>query len=220
MRRCANAATAHRSCVLTVLLLTAVLTLPSAAAAYSGMLSSADENPGILGTGQWIKDGPTTIEWNVTQNGDGTWHYAYTFTHPEGATSHFILETSDNFATADIWDATGDISEIEIGLHTVGPGNPTMPDDVYGIKFGADGLSTHIEFDSSRLPMWGDFYSKDGMAGGQGMNSAWNAGFTADDSDPDVPVQDGSIDFHILVPNTHYSAVESTSWTAIKRMYR
>jgi hypothetical protein len=201
------------------LLVVAVVVLPPRATAYSGALSSNDL--GILGTGNWIEVGPTTLKWDVTENPDHTWHYSYTFTHPEGTTSHFIIETSDNFTAGDISGASGNIGEIDIGMHTAGEGgNPTMPEDVYGIKFGAAGLSTHIEFDSTRLPMWGDFYAKDGQAGGYGLNSAWNAGFTAPDSDPELPVQDGSIENHILVPDTHYSPVESASWTGIKSMYR
>jgi hypothetical protein len=203
--------------VLTALLFGSLAASPPAAA-YSGMLSS--EDAGVTGTGQWIKTGPTTIEWIVTPGEGCAWHYAYTFTHPEGATSHFILETSGNFTDVDIWGVSGDVSEVEIGMHHVGGANPTMPEHVYGVKFGTDGLSTHIEFDSSRLPMWGDFYSKDGVAGGAGMNSAWNAGFTVDDADPELPVQDGSIDCHILVPDTHYCPIEPSTWGAIKNMYR
>ncbi len=209
----------HRLMVSAALLVVAVVVLPYQATAYSGVLLSTDS--GIMGTGNWIEVGPATLEWNVTENPDHTWHYSYTFTHPAGETSHFIIETSDNFMAGDVLGASGDIGEMEVGTHTAGGGaNLTMPEDVYGIKFETEGLSTHIEFDCTRLPMWGDFYAKDGQAGGYGLNSAWNAGFTADDSDPELPVQDGSIDNHILVPDTHYSPVESATWGAIKAMYR
>ncbi len=219
MTRDANSRANCRSFVTGTVLLAAVLLLPSEAAAYSGSLSS--ENMGIVGTGHWIETGPTTIEWSVTENGDGTWHYEYTFTHPIGETSHLILETCGNFTEIDIFNMSGDFGPIEIQLHHVYPGNPSMPEDIYGIKFDDSwGLSTHIEFDSTRLPMWGDFYSKDGTAGGAGMNAAWNAGFTTPDWDPEAPAQDGSVENHLLVPDTHYSPVEPTSWTAVKAMYR
>jgi hypothetical protein len=205
--------------VAVALLAATFFALPSEAVVYSGALSSVDG--GILGTGNWIVIGPATLDWDVTQNADGTWHYAYTFTHPPGATSHFIIETSDDFTGSDISDPSGDIEDMEIGVHHAGGGaNPNMPENIYGIKFGAQGESTHIEFDSTRIPMWGDFYSKDGTAGGYGMNSAWNAGFTSPDWDPDLPPQHGSIEHHILVPDTYFTPVESMSWTTIKGMYR
>lgn len=176
--------------------------VPAAASAYVGMLNSYDG--GLAGTGNWFHNRDATwIEWSVTQNTDSSWHYSYNFGHPIGETSHFILEVSDTFTANDIFGEYGDFSEIEIGTHAVTSGNPNMPESIYGIKFDESwGLTSSFEFNSFRVPVWGDFYAKNGNAGGHGLNSAWNSGFTTADYDPIAAAQDGSIDFHILVPNS------------------
>ena len=175
----------------------ALLLIPAGAGAFTGALTSADM--GILGTGNWIVNGPTTLEWVVTQNANGSWHYHYLFTHPVGATSHFILEVSESFTDADL-DYDGGY---DLGFQVLNPGNLNMPEAVYGIKFEPlTGTTTAIDFDAWRGPMWGDFYSKNGRAGGHGPNSAWNAGFTAGDTDPIAPIADGSVAYHLLVPDT------------------
>lgn len=185
--------------------LAGVLLAPASAHAFAGILSSA--TGGILGTGNWILGGPTTIEWSVTQNPDLSWRYAYTFSHPRGETSHFLLEVSSNFTERNIFNYGGDFGNIEIQTWTSQQGNPNIPDALYGIKFdAATGNTTHIYFDSDRAPMWGDFYSKNGNAGGHGVNTAWNAGFTPADFDPiAAPPGDGSVQNHILVPDTQVS---------------
>ena len=59
-----------------------------------------------------------------------------------------------------------------------------------------------ISFDSWRSPVWGDFYAKCG-SGPLGDNTAWNTGFTSPDTDPSAPPANGSVDYHILVPNSY-----------------
>jgi hypothetical protein len=179
-----------------------IILASSLASAFSGSLISTDLS--ILGTGNWITTGPTEIQWNVVQNPDASWHYAYVFSHPKGATSHLILETSLDFTLSDLLNPIGDFGGTRVGWWgSQGSSNPNIPDDVYGIKFDeASGNTTSIEFDSFRAPKWGDFYSKDGLSGGYGQNSAWNAGFTAGDTDPLDPAGDGSVENHLLVPDT------------------
>jgi hypothetical protein len=152
------------------LVLVAMLAIPSVSAAYFGSLLSTTEPAGIHGTGNWIVTGPTMFEWVVTENTDNSWHYSYVFAHPTGATSHFILEVSDNFTSNDIFNVSGDVGGMTIGTHNAGGGsNPGMPEDMYGIKFdGTSGETTSFEFDSWRVPVWKDFFSKDGAAGGHG----------------------------------------------------
>jgi hypothetical protein len=175
---------------------------PVAAWAYVGTLSSLDA--GILGGGNWIHTGPTTLEWNVAYDVTaGAWRYAYDFAHPVGATSHFVLETSESFTSNDILWAEGDFAGTEVGWFS-GPSNPGIPEALYGIKFDeASGTATHIEFLTLRAPVWGDFYSKDGNAGEYGTNHAYNAGFGSPDSDPLNPPQDGPFSGHLLVPDTN-----------------
>ena len=203
----------RRSTLLLTAVAVGVLVFPTLGTAYSGILMSTDS--GILGTGAWINPGPTWMEWSVTQNPDNSWHYDYLFGHPEGETSHVILEVSPTFTENDILDETGDFGVIQIGLYEPGPSNPGMPEPVYGIKFDQGyGLTTWFAFNSWRAPMWGDFYAKDGKAPplsdaydsytaapnpGE-FNAAWNAGFL--DADPTVPIQDGAYMGHLLVPDT------------------
>ena len=52
-------------------------------------------------------------------------------------------------------------------------------------------------------PTWGDFYAKDGNAGGQGTNTAWNAGFTNPLTDPtNAPANGTPYGYYILRPDT------------------
>jgi hypothetical protein len=173
--------------------------------AFVGTLSSLSGE--ILGTGNWlVATAGTSLSWQVTPNGDGSWSYQYDFCHPIGATSHFILEVSPTFTMDQLFGAHGDFGNIDLGTWSVSDGNsnPSMPAPIYGLKFdGATGLDTHIYFDSWRAPVWGDFYSKDGNAGGHGPNAAWNAGLSANDTDPTGPAADGSVLSHILRPDTY-----------------
>lgn len=189
-----------RTRLLAAALAIGIMLIPALASAYAGILLSSDS--GILGTGAWITPGQTWLEWSVTQNPDDSWHYSYLFGHPDGETSHFILEVSPTFTDNDIFDETGDFLGIELGLFEGGPSNPEMPGSVYGIKFDdAWGTTTGISFNSWREPMWGDFYAKNGTTPGTDMwNTAWNAGFT--DPDPIAPIQDGAYMGHLLVPDT------------------
>ncbi|KKL27213.1 hypothetical protein LCGC14_2387430 [marine sediment metagenome] len=167
---------------------------PAAASVYTGDLSSA--TGGIDGVGEWISPGPTTIAWEVADNATG-WHYKYTLTTARQEVSHFTLETSVSFGDLDIFNEVGPFDGIEIKTHLPGPGYPSMPDDIFGIKFDeTTGTTVVIEFDSRRIPVWGDFYAKGGL------NEVWNAGFVSGDTDPFAPPANGSVDNHILVPNS------------------
>jgi hypothetical protein len=190
----------RKSCLLVLVALLALL--PTGAQAFVGYLSS--DNGGILGNGNWILGGTTRLDWVVTQNQDQTWHYDYTFSHPAGATSHFLLEVSRSFTIDNILRPEGDYGSF--GVDWYGPqgnSNPLIPEAVYAIKFdGTLGTTTHLAFDSDRMPVWGDFYSKDGDAGDYGQNAVWNAGFFVGDTDPLDPASDGSVANHLLVPDT------------------
>lgn len=175
---------------------------------YHGNLVSA---PGD-GSGIWVSDPggdpeppwfPAEIEWWVGQNVDGSIHYAYTLRVYAGEVSHFILETSEPLGEEDIFNESGKFGAVEMGKWFYpGPGNPDMPGPLYGVKFDdAWGTTFTVEFDSWRLPVWGDFYSKDGQAGGEGLNQFWNSGFLA--ADPTAPPADGSLDGHILRPDAY-----------------
>jgi len=174
---------------------------------YTGSLSV--DYGGLIAINNWNAAG-TTLSWTVSNEvTPGLWHYSYTLTVPSPAISHVIVEVSDDdpgpaFTVNNLFSPTSNplnwiASPIEIQTYTPGPGNPGMPATVYGVKFNAaddmDAKILTLEFDSDRVPVWGDFYAKGGA------NSAlFNAGFAADD--PTVPATSGSYEYHILVPDT------------------
>jgi len=188
-----------------LLLLALPILLASPAQAYYGSLTNL-YGGGLLATGNWATD-LVTLEWWVTQNSDGSWHYQYLFAHPEGETSHFIVEVSETFTMGNMIHWGGDFEEIEIGWHDPEPANPGMPEAIWGMKLDeAAGVSTTIWFDAWRMPVWGDFYAVDGRGGGQegggDMGAAWNLGFTSPDWDPAAPPDNGSSWYHVLVPDS------------------
>jgi len=172
----------------------ALCTLAQANPTYVGALSSADD--GLVGIGGWVSDDshPVTLSWTVTQNEDLSWHYQYVFNRDglRGNLSHLILETSQNLEHGDIQNATPDIRSGDPKWYAPGSGNPYMPDWIYGVKFEPfpESYISTISFDSSRAPMWGDFYAKDGSKGG----SLWNAGFLA--ADPTTAIGNDSTTNH------------------------
>jgi hypothetical protein len=136
------------------------------------------------------------------------WHYQYTLTLPSKAVSHIIIETSPEFTAANLFNLAsipgGWATEPEIKTHTVLQGNPDLPDDMDGLKVNAalEALTVTISFDSDRVPVWGDFYAKDGNGGTVNLH---NAGFTSPDLDPDTitfPLHDGPEQDHLLVPDS------------------
>ena len=183
-----------------------IILVPHAAAtiSYTGSLSSSSDGgpPGLMGVGDWVVDpGVSEIHWEVTQNEDLSWHYEYVLIVPntESEISHFILETSLTFTEDDIFNESGAFDQIEIKNHIeTSPGSPALPQDIYGIKFDDTfGNLLSIEFDSERDPVWGSFYAKGGRNTSQ---QVWNAGLTF--LDPDDDPSNGSINNHILVPDT------------------
>ncbi len=191
--------------MLAIVLVTGI-TAPADVLLYSGQLTATPDD----GTGIWVNDPggdgewfPAKIEWWISETEAGFYHYQYEIRVYDGAVSHFILETSDPLPDGDIWDITGNYGEAFVGEWFLpGGGNPDMPGDLYGTKFDETfGTTFTIEFTSNRLPVWGDFYAVDGQAGGEGLNQFWNSGFLL--ADPLLPPSDGSLDGHILRPDSY-----------------
>jgi len=171
---------------------------PFCLAAFSGSLTSADG--GILGSAGWVAspNQPVTVSWTVT---DMTthWNYEYIFDIGEnqGALSSFVIEVSDGVILEEIANLQG-ASSPDIGIWDSNSGFFDGPSPINGLKvsgFDEDGPWT-ISFDTTRVPVWGDFYAKDGSKGG----SAWNSGFTA--VDPITALHDGPEQGHLIVPDT------------------
>ncbi len=169
------------------------LSLPAfALPIYDGMLSTPD---GVIATGIWANG--FKISWRIEQQTDLSWFYRYQLTDlqgvpfTEGAVSHLTIEVSPNVTREDFWGFNG--SPYVLG---------SSDDILHALKFdyGSDG---QLEWNgySSRAPVWGDFYAKDGRAGGLGLNTAKNAGFDA--PDPLVAPTNGSIGNKILRPDTY-----------------
>lgn len=182
-------------CVFAVVL---CLALPCFGNIYSGTLSSADGT--ILGTGNWLSGSiPTTLQYSVYQNPDQTWHYGYLFSSPPGDLSHLDVGISTNITSADIFNVSG--GSLSIGLWEPGPSNPNMPGSLFGAKFDVEGDNPFaMSLDSTKQPMWVDFYAKDGRAGGSGFNACWNSGFLA--QNPQLPYWATGVSDHILAPDT------------------
>ncbi len=158
---------------------------------YTGTRSVGD---GITAVGCW--DGTTAcpsgntgieVDWTITDNG-ATWTYEYTFSGVGGVNlarglSHWLLQVSTNFTTADITGLTGNDASISLAngdpqlYETGGPSqqNPGLPADIFAIKIDGGGSQLiTFEFTSDRQPVWGNFYGKDGN---NPETFAYNSGF-------------------------------------------
>ncbi len=179
---------------------------------------STPPSSGVFATENWSSSGGGfQIQWNITQSGPN-FHYIYTISNQSGGNlakdlSHILFEVSPSINTSNvnsiIFNANPSISD---GPKTFGPSdpsNPGIPGDLYGIKFenfSNPGQPT-IEFDSTRAPIWGDFYSKDGK-NNQNDVFAYNTGFGTDptltttDFTPWIPIPDTGDGFVIPEPRT------------------
>jgi hypothetical protein len=167
---------------------------------YTGSLTYS--GGGLVASDGWAAGG-TELSWTVEDVGSSggfvLWQYSYTFTVPTKDISHFIIEVSADSIQTDFSAGTLDWYDKE----SQGKSNPDMPGGMYGLKFDFnETLSATATFTTTRAPVWGDFYAKDGKADSVWV-TAWNAGFLTDD--PTADPCDGSIDNHILRPDTRQS---------------
>lgn len=150
------------------------------------------------GGGLYTQDGWTSsyglakIEWDIYNRGAHI-EYNYTFAVPEDPgkeISHFIIEVSENF-TLEVDYLSGPTPDL--GSYEEGSDNPDMPAGFWGIKFDFSDNNTveTISFNTTRLPMWGNFYSKDGY---YQPDEAWAVAYNTGLADPDngafIPVPD------------------------------
>jgi len=202
---------ARRLCPVLVCLL--AVTPVSMAVNFTGSLSS--EDGGILGSGPWVTETtPTTLVWVVdNETTPGYWHYSYTFAVPRKDISHLIIEISPDLTYQEkrslynsmTW--SGGVAEFQ--TYRPGPGTPNLPASFYGMKLDVSASDTALSFsfDTLRMPVWGDFYAKDGKEG-QVDCTVWNAGFLtpdppADPADPGyVAPANGAYLNKLLVPDT------------------
>ena len=171
---------------------------------YSGSLNVSGE--GIIASAGWAINN-ATLSWVVEglDNGGGPilWRYDYTFnTNSDKDISHIIFEVSTNAIESDFTILSG--SNIEVMQYTDdgSNSNPNMPGVIYGMKLDPSIKTPNFKFSftTTRSPVWGDFYAKDGSdnTGSEKIEvTAWNAGFLT--LDPLGPAGNGSINYHLLV---------------------
>lgn len=184
-----------------------VLTSQSAFAlmSFSGSLSTPD---GIFATEPWMSEG-MVVNWTVSQNADMTWDYRYQFLDyaggaPRKEISHMVIAISPNATLRDFWGANGPL-EIQTWSGD-DSGNPGMPGSIYGLKI--DIAADEYFFTSTKAPVWGDFYIKDG-AYEQNPIYAYNTTFGQDD--PLDPPSNGSVNFKILRPDSTTTVIPEPS---------
>ena len=106
--------------------------------------------------------------------------------------SHFALDTSDNCTNTNgcvtnvvVNGVSVDSTTLVFGNNTSSNGNPFFPGSFFGVRFGGQAnpttgsnqLPMTFEFDSTRVPVYGDFYLKLGQGGNNGNGgSGWNTG--------------------------------------------
>ena len=131
--------------------------------------------------------------------------YQYRFSYPQKDISHFIVAISPDVTERDFWGANG--APISIATYDPSnPSNPGLPSAFFGLKLDYEG--NYFTFNSSRAPVWGDFYIKDGIFDGDDVY-AYNTTFGL--PDPTDDPADGSINNKILRPDTHTDMIPEPS---------
>ncbi len=127
----------------------------------SGELSGSRAATGELTiTNSTTKWQALTVAWNITGS-SGNWNYEYTFSNIDKDISHFTLEISADADSSDFSHFSGNPIEF---------GNKDGITNAMKLDFGSTGTSFAYSFDSTRAPVYGDFYLKDG-GGNPGLHA-------------------------------------------------
>lgn len=177
-------------------ILLAVCTGGSAQAALAGSINS-DPDGGVYATESW-DSGNADLSWDVSYDrGTNLWKYVYEFDVTAKDLSHIIFETSDSFNVGDVYACTSEGWSLGT-FGSEGNSNPGIPGSIHGLKFDGLGLNDTFTIITDRVPVWGDFYAKDGVDGGSSV-FAYNSSFGLNSSDSIYGV---SPDGFLLVPDT------------------
>lgn len=174
----------------------AVVTLVLAGVAFGGTVGVGDytgsrtvTGGGLEGVGSYETN--FKISWVITVVAD-TFTYKWTLSNEAGedldkGVSHSIFETSTNFTATDILagsDAIISSDSPKTFTSTDGNSNPLLPADLFGIKFevpdGTDAKVITHTLVTKKIPIWGNFYVKDGRDGTSPVAQVWNRGFLLD----------------------------------------
>lgn len=141
------------------------------------LVSGRSEANGVTASAPW--DADFNIDWVVTfDNNTNLWTYAYTITTDDRDISHFVLEVTQPQQGAPAFQpAAGSDTVTSAQTWNDSPGNPDMPNDLYGVKFdfGANGGPITYTIVTGNSPVWGVFYAKDGNYKGTAVTSWSNA---------------------------------------------
>lgn len=187
--------------VTTVALILILLSGNAFAAAWVGPNSGSVKvgDTGVFfGGGSWADTvTPAELSWDISlDSGLYTYIYNFNLNANEGGISHWILELSEDITDANTFEiisATGtednDSPTLWGGPTGAGSsGNPGLTEDIFGIKYNTSEIfSMSIEILTSRVPMEGDFYAKDGNAGGD-TNFFWADGVIPVPNTSEVPI--------------------------------
>ena len=179
----------RRRCVLvSALFLVSVLTA-GVVEASSILATSELQGQRTTGGGGLVANGNQAgngfmLKWDITFNNvTKLYHYKYEIFDEAGnneiETSHFNLEVSSFFTSADLSNPT--VTPV-VGPQTleVAQGNEGMPSAMaWAVKF--DGEDDTYEFDSPKVPVYSDVFGKKGDGG------FYNAGFGTDPTAGDSP---------------------------------
>lgn len=169
-----------------------VLVSNSWASTYTGSLSLSDGT--LIFGGGWSD---AVFSWTVDdQTNPGYWTYDYHWTTTTNDLSHIDIEVSENFdVNTDLisWNSSDPLASMS--------GPQTFVEkygSIYGIKWELDMDTSdfNLSLISTRMPMWGDIYAKDGDGGDV---YAKNLKFGIDTADP---IGSGNNGGWALVPDT------------------
>lgn len=173
------------------------------ALSYSGAISNIGSDDTLTGFSAW--NSGAQLSWTVDDTtNSGLWTYNYTFSVQGKDISHVITELSDNFTTNNFKQGTtiGYDGPKEYSDTVQGGSNPGMPEPIWGVKWDTpEALNFSWAIVTDKAPMWGDFYSKDGVVNpGQNDVYAYNKMFG---QDTNVAIADGNNGGWVLVPDTN-----------------
>jgi len=171
-----------------------------------------------------------TLSWEVDNETQADyWTYVYTWTGATKDLSHIDIEVSENFiidsdlnftrddtprssgssGTHDLisWNSDFAVEELE-GPQLFSEDSTGGTVSLYGIKWGlaTDTTDFTLTLVSTRAPMWGDFYAKDGTEYQGSLDIyAYNAEFG---NDTEASIENGNAGGWVLVPDTTTSVPE------------
>ncbi|MGI9344388.1 MAG: VPLPA-CTERM sorting domain-containing protein [Gammaproteobacteria bacterium] len=120
---------------------------------------------GLTGFGnEWFTD--FGVQWDIVDNGNGTWDYTYTFLgfgNPDKNISNFVLDITDDCITNNDPNC---ITNPQFNGSPIGSGDIEFGDFsgiTGGVKFDlGSGNPSEYTFTSNRAPVWGHLAMKDG----------------------------------------------------------